>query len=232
MNSQATNNTSNSYYVAPPLSTFQSQKDIEIYLKNHAYTHGYKLTTLDSRKSFVTFKCSLGPNGHHKAAAKAAEAKNESVSIPTCPFVVSGQRDGNTSTWRVVIKNANHDHPPPLNLHPPSQDVSSHNSNQQSLPQSNQPLHDQYQALLSQMQTMPLNTQAALLRRFLSDCQLFESVYSNINPLNQTLATSQPVLMSQNQISSVNNKVNQDSISEASRVVSRPEGSSKKTKVC
>ncbi|EGG00992.1 uncharacterized protein MELLADRAFT_92844 [Melampsora larici-populina 98AG31] len=94
--------------------TFATRDEAAAYLKEHAHQNYYAVTTSDTRPSFITLKCYLGPNRYQKKLlSDAIKAQSPNLpEIPTCPFEVTARRNIKTRRFVIEIGNPEHDHEP------------------------------------------------------------------------------------------------------------------------
>ena len=185
---------------------FPNRDAAATYLRQHAHEHHYAVTTSDTRHTFISFKCYLGPTRlQKKILANAIKANSTPLPIiPSCPFELTARRDQKSHQFFIEKGHSNHDHPPsperiPIEAYSRQRNqpetIQATNSKSfiqppnfiskiASLPitssahpnDSNPYISHQYTTLFTQMQGLPTHTQTCLLARFLSECQLAEAL--------------------------------------------------------
>lgn len=190
---------SNDSSIIPPEAGegYKSRYHATLYVQEHANLHGFRVSIFDSRKSFVKFKCFYGEYWGDKN--KTPSTSNEK----TCLFRCTARRDpSNHRCWNLTVQHPEHNHAPDfdgpkhdlavirkkIETHEKElqkqkenipQPVSSNINltNTSDLPQA---ITFQYQALHDQMLRLPIESQAFLLTRFLSECQLAQGLASTL----------------------------------------------------
>lgn len=182
-----------SYHPIPPPrddSIYPNLTSLKEYLDKHASSHGFIISTLDTRKTAVYYKCSLGDHRHEtKAKAAAKEGKSPSSKalqhIKTCPFRVTARRLRNSDRFRIELTDPNHDHGPHVEIrnppHPPHQLQTQQHPLipvAQPAPPPHQPVYltQRYQELFNEMQSFSEKAQGRLITRFLRDCEIAKDV--------------------------------------------------------
>ncbi|KAH9810723.1 hypothetical protein DFH28DRAFT_1085489 [Melampsora americana] len=193
--------------IPPPATdtTYPNLESIEIYLFTHAARNGFDISIADTRKTHIQYKCSLGPHGHKKTTASTNTPTTTLPAVAkTCPYKVTARRSQTTHQWQVEIIEGTHDHPPhskpPVVRQPPKSrqrpvevpdEVSDSVKPQHQPPHPSQPSlqsqqtcpSTQYDALLTQMDSLPSDTRARLLKRFLHECEVVQDVLCNSGTL-------------------------------------------------
>ncbi|EGF97166.1 uncharacterized protein MELLADRAFT_114541 [Melampsora larici-populina 98AG31] len=193
-----TNPPSTTSLIPPPdaAGIFPTHTAIEHHLKSHGNTQRYPVSSLDSRDTFKTWKCGLGPNRKQEKAKR----DDPTLIIPTCPFKATARRNPDDYTWYIRIDNPLHNHEPIPDFKPmalpnlsedkietkpktkttkrkrvdslPAAPSQTQNTPTTSKPQNTSQYRHRFQALIQEMETLDEDVQNNLLDRFFRDCEV------------------------------------------------------------